>query len=128
MPIQLIIYIMIIKLFVGNVCPVCPIHLLYVRLHLWQSTVGFNIVQQQKNHKKLKSKQKATSFCRSMLAPASSRSETTSVSPFSAASISEVYPCCVMTDICSETLNRWLIYRREPPIMEPLCTYGIGAD
>ena len=45
-----------------------------------------------------------TLFCRSMLAPAFSSSETTSVIPFLAANISAEYPFCVMTDMCSETL------------------------
>ena len=45
-----------------------------------------------------------TTFCRSSAAPAFTSSETTSVSPLPAASISGDSPSCVMTDMCSETL------------------------
>ena len=45
-----------------------------------------------------------TLFCRSMLAPASSSSETTSVLPQLTANISAESPSYVMTDMCSETL------------------------
>ena len=45
-----------------------------------------------------------TTFCRSSAAPAFTSSETTSVLPFPAASVSGESPHCVMTDMCSETL------------------------
>ena len=45
-----------------------------------------------------------TLFCRSSAAPAFTSSETTSVSPFLAASVSGESPLCVMTDMYSETL------------------------
>ena len=45
-----------------------------------------------------------TLFCRSSAAPAITSSETTSVSPFLAASVSGDSPLCVITDMCSETM------------------------
>ena len=52
----------------------------------------------------------ATSFCRSSAVPAFTSSETTSVLPHLAASISGDHLYCMMTDMCSETLNCFIIF------------------